>query len=50
MKKVLQVRAKGREPMVMESYSADEVVVVEATEAERQELTDRGFTDVQYEA
>ena len=46
---VLQVRPQGGDAMHMESYSSDEIVVVEATDGERQELADRGFTDVQTE-
>ena len=47
---VLQVRPQGGDNLHMESYSSDEIVLVEATDGERQELADRGFTDIQTEA
>ena len=45
-KRVLEVRAAGKDPLPMESYSADEIEIVEASEAEEQELADQGFADV----
>lgn len=49
-KRVLQVRPADRKPTHMESYSADEVVIVEASEAEEAELAALGWADVQREA
>jgi hypothetical protein len=49
-KRVLQVRPAGAEALNLESYSADEIVVVEASPAENEELADLGYADIQREA
>jgi len=46
-KRVLEVRAAGKPPLHMESYSADEIVIVEASPDEDKELADLGYADVQ---
>lgn len=45
-KRVLEVRPAGKDALPMESYSADEIEIVEASEAEEQELADQGFAAV----
>ena len=46
-KRVLQVRPGDKPPMHMESYSADELEVVQASPEEEKELADLGYHDVQ---
>lgn len=44
-KLVLQIQSP--EPLAVESYSADELEIVEASEAEWKQLDEQGFHDVQ---
>jgi hypothetical protein len=45
--KKMVLKIDSPEPLHVESYSADELEIVEATEAEWAELEQRGFHDVQ---
>ena len=49
-KRILRVAPAGKDVMDMESYSADELVIVEASAEEEAELAELGWGDAQREA